>query len=73
MRQVKIGDEVQYLNWRGSCRTAIVESIEICRIGEKYGTPVSSCDIGQHCNGTIGLSDNHWCYFDQVKQITKAK
>ena len=71
MRNVKIGDEVLYVPWSGPNRTAIVVNIEICRIGEKYGNSVSSCDIDQHSNGTLTLSNNHWCYFDQVIQVIK--
>ena len=69
MKQVKVGDEVLYVPYNGSQKTAIVMKIEICRIGEKYGNSVNSCDIDQHSNGTITLSDHHWCYFDQVKQV----
>ena len=69
MKQVKIGDEVLYVPYNGSQITAIVVNIEICRIGEKYGDSVNSCDIDQHSNGTITLSNHHWCYFDQIKQV----
>lgn len=71
MRKVRIGDEVAYMTWRGIEKSATVEKIEICRIGEKEGTIVNCCDIDLHCNGTITLSNNHWCYFDQIIRVTK--
>jgi hypothetical protein len=69
MKHVKVGDEELYVPYNGSQKTAIVMKIEICRIGEKYGNSVNSCDIDQHSNGTITLSNHRWCYFDQVKQV----
>ena len=38
MKQVKIGDEVLYVPYNGSQKTAIVVNIEICRIGESTAT-----------------------------------
>lgn len=72
MMKLSIGDEVVYRPWaKEPIRTAEVLSIEICKPGEKYGRSVKSCDLDKHENGTIVLSDNHWCYFDQVKRIIK--
>ena len=72
MMKLKIGDQVTYRPWaKEPIRTAEVLSIEICKPGEKYGRSVKSCDLDKHENGTIVLSDNHWCYFDQVKRIIK--
>ena len=59
MKQVKIGDEVLYVPYTGSQKNAIVVNIEICRIGEKYGNSVNCCDIDQHSNGKITLSNHH--------------
>jgi hypothetical protein len=69
MRQVKIGDEVKYVTFSSPTRIAIIEEIEICKRGEKNGRSVNSCDLEQHLNGTITLSDGHWAYFDQIKQV----
>ena len=72
MMKLKIGDQVTYRPWgKEPNRTAEVLSIEICKEGEKDGRSVKSCDLDKHDNGTIVLSDNHWCYFDQVKRIIK--
>ena len=73
MKKVKIGDEVLYTLWTGPERRAQVVKIEICEPGEKYGYPVTSCDIDSHTNGVLDLSDNHWCYFDQVKKVLTTK
>lgn len=70
--KVKIGDEVLYTLWTGPKRRAIVTGIEICKPNEKYGNSVKSCDLDSHCNGVLDLSDNHWCYFDQVKEVLTA-
>ncbi len=73
MKKVKVGDKVIYKPWHGANRTAIVEEIEICKQeGEKSGRSVNSCDLDRHSNGVISLSDNHWCYFDQIKTIIKS-
>lgn len=71
MRQIKIGDTISYTPWTGPNRTAIVEEIEICKAGQKEGRSVDSCNIDLHENGVISLSDHHWCYFDQVKNVIK--
>ena len=69
MKQVKIGDEVMYATFSSPTGTAIIEGIEICKRGEKHGRSVLNCDLDYHSNGVISLSDGHWCYFDQVKQV----
>ena len=69
MKIVKIGDEVMYTTFSSPTRTAIIEKIEICKRGEKQGRSVLSCDLDCHSNGVISLSDGHWCYFYQVKQV----
>lgn len=72
MMKLSIGDQVVYRPWgKEPIRTAEVLSIEICKAGEKDGRSVKNCDLDKHENGTIVLSDNHWCYFDQVKRIIK--
>ena len=72
MMKLRIGDKVVYRPWgKEPIRSAEVISIEICKEGEKDGRSVRNCDLDKHRNGTIVLSDNHWCYFDQVKRIIK--
>ena len=69
MKKVKIGDEVMYATFSSPTRIAIIEGIEISKRGEKHGRSVLSCDLDRHLNGVISLSDGHWCYFDQIKQV----
>lgn len=72
MMKLSVGDQVTYRPWgKEPIRTADVLSIEICKPGEKDGRSVKSCDLDKHENGVLTLSDNHWCYFDQVKRIIK--
>ena len=72
MMKLSIGSQITYRPWgKEPIRTAEVLSIEICKEGEKDGRSVKSCDLYKHEYGTIVLSDNHWCYFDQVKRIIK--
>ena len=73
MKKLKIGDEVQYAPWTGPNRTARVERIETCRIGEKYGTSVQSADLETQKNGVVDLNDGHWAFFDQIIRIIKPK
>ena len=69
MRKVRIGDEVTYCLWGSKeNRTATVKDIEICKVGEKYGRSVSEVNIDVHY-GVLDLSDDHWCFFDQVRTI----
>ena len=71
MKQVTIGDEVLYVSYIGPERKAVVENIEICRPGEKYGNCVISCDLDRH-QGVVTLNNHHWCYFDQIIKVTKS-
>lgn len=68
MRKLKVGDTVIVKQWDGTTTQAEVLSIEICAQGEKYGRSVKSCNLDAHKNGTLDLSNNHWCYFDQVTE-----
>ena len=73
MRQVKIGDQVEYETWSVTNRKATIKIIEICKWGEKNGRSVKSCDLDCDLNIILILSDNHWCYIEQVKRIIKTK
>ena len=67
--KVKVGDKVSYHLWGDTGnRTATIQGIEICKEGRKNGRPVSKCDISKH-HGVVDLSDGHWCYFYQVKEV----
>ena len=69
---IKVGDFITYKTWHGSNRSAIVEDIEICKPGKKYGRKVNRCDISKHSNGTLCLSDSSWCYFYQIIAINSV-
>ena len=74
MRKLKNGDLVTYSTWSGtSPKNARVESIEICKLGSKYGRKVNSCDLDWWYNGVIGLDNGHWIYFYQVRKIYPKK
>ena len=65
--KVKIGDKIRHSLFGGEILTGIVEDIQICRQGEKEGRSVKSADVSKH-HGIIDLQE-HWCYFDQVKEV----
>ena len=67
-RRLKVGDTIVFSVFSGERHTAEVQSMEICKDGEKYGRDVRSCDIDKH-HGVVSLSDDRWCYFYQVKRI----
>ena len=71
MRKIKIGTTVTAKLFGEEIVTGKIEHIEICKVGEKYGRPVNSCDIDKHSNGTVCLDCNRWCYFDQIIKIEK--
>ncbi len=66
--KIKIGDKIRHSLFGGQVLTGIVEDIQICRQGEKFGRSVKSCDVSKH-HGVLDLDNGHWCYFDQVKQV----
>lgn len=73
MRKLKIGDVVTYTLFDNEeLHTGVVNGIEICREGMKYGRFVRSCDLDKHKNGIVCMP-MHWCYFDQVKSIKSRK
>lgn len=73
MRQVKIGDQIEYSTWSIPGRKATVKVIEICKHGEKDGRSVDSCDLDSSPDIILTLSDGHWCYSDQVERVIKSE
>ena len=70
--KVKIGDTIQYRKWGDIQPTeAIIEGIEVCKAGTKYGRQVTKCDLSKHQEVVLDLSDDHWCYKEQVVDIIK--
>jgi hypothetical protein len=67
-KRIKIGTKVTARLFGGRMVTGVVDSIEKCKIGEKYGTPVSSAPFGAG-NYTFGLDCGNWCYGDQIRTI----
>lgn len=72
---LKVGDKVM---WSGSwgkdpAKEAIVEDIELCEVGKKYGRPVSSVAwegvLNRSVNVTVSLDNGHWAYGYQLKPI----
>lgn len=66
---ITIGTEIMYHTYSGPSTRAKVTNIQICKVGEKWGREVSKCDYKRHRNGTVCLSDDHWCYFDQIERV----
>jgi hypothetical protein len=75
MSKLKIGDKVI---WRGAWGTeppkeAIVESIQLCAVGSKYGKTVQSVDWKTVRGGNRGiivdLDNGHWAYGTQLTEI----
>ena len=73
MNKIKIGDIVSAQLFGGKKVTGAIESIEVCRSGEKYGKSVSTCDLSKHPNGVIELDCGNWCYFNQIKKSINGK
>jgi hypothetical protein len=68
---LRIGDTVM---WRGGFgseapKEAIVESIELCRAGEKYGDSVSSVDWSKKDRIVVDLNNGHWAKGHQISPI----
>ena len=70
---LKIGDKVM---WRGAwgkdpAEEAIIDGIELCPVGAKYGDAVESVSWNDVKNGNVvvSLDNGHWAYGHQIKQI----
>jgi len=77
MSRLKIGDKVI---WRGAWgkeapKEAIVEEIELCANGSKYGKTVKSVDWATIEKGnrsiTVSLDNGHWAYGNQLSPMKK--
>ena len=75
MSRLKIGDKVM---WRGGFgveqpKEAIIEGIELCGVGSKYGKTVQSVDWetirGGNRSVTVNLDNGHWAYGNQLEEI----
>lgn len=72
MRMLNVGDVISYRPYGNMMAIADkVTSIEICKPGMKYGREVTSCDLDKHSNVVITVSNNHWCYKDQLIDINQ--
>lgn len=71
MKILSIGDKIAYKLAGEPRKEALVEGIEICKAGNKYGRATNMCDLHKHKNGVVSLSDGHWCYFEQIRSIEK--
>jgi hypothetical protein len=66
-----VGDKVM---WRGgfggeSPKEAIVESIELCKSGSKYGDSVNSVDWSKKDRIVVDLDNGHWARGYQISPI----
>ena len=53
----------------GPVAVAVVQSIEKCAEGEKYGDEVDAISSVEH--GTLDLSDGRWAYVSQVMGVVR--
>lgn len=72
---LKIGDKVM---WRGAWgseppKEVIIESIQLCPVGSKYGKEIKSCKWETVEKGKIivCLTNGHWAYGYQISRIVK--
>lgn len=71
-KSVKVGTKIKHTLFGGGSYEGVVESIEKCKDGEKYGRMVSSMSMEKRSsNYVLGLDNGHWCYGDQVLSIVK--
>ena len=72
---LKVGDKVMWLgSWgKDTAKEAIVEDIELCKNGQKYGSPVTTVAwegvLNRTVNITVNLDNGHWAYGYQLKPI----
>ena len=67
-KRIKVGTKIRHKLFGGDICEGVVESIEKCKMGEKYGTTVSSAPMGAG-NYVLCLDNGHWCYGDQAISI----
>jgi hypothetical protein len=68
---LKIGDKVM---WRGGFgndapKEAVVESIELCKAGEKYGNSVDEVSWDKKNRIVVDLNNGHWARGSQISPI----
>lgn len=68
---LKVGDTVM---WRGSFgsdapKKAVVEGIELCRSGEKYGEPVDEVAWTDKDKIVVDLDNGHWAKGHQISPL----
>lgn len=67
---VKVGTRISHTLFGGGRYDAVVESIEKCPNGLKYGKVVSSMNMEERSrNYILDLNNGHWCYGSQVLEI----
>lgn len=67
--KINVGDSVSYTTFSGHTGAGVIENIQVCEAGEKYGYEVPSADLQETPEGTLCLSDGHWCYFSQIQRL----
>ena len=68
MAKLSVGDKVM---WRGGFgndapKEATITSIELCKVGEKYGMSVSSAEWSQKDRIVVDLDNGHWARGHQL-------
>jgi hypothetical protein len=70
---LNVGDKVM---WRGSFgsespKEVVVEGIELCKPGEKYGMSVTQVDWSKKDRIVVDLDNGHWAKGHQISPIKK--
>ena len=58
-KRIKTGMKIRHRLFGGEICVGVVESIEKCKPGEKYGKPVASAPVGAG-NYVLCLDNGHW-------------
>ncbi len=72
-KSVKVGTKIKHYLFGGTICEGVVQSIEKCENGSKYGRIISSMPMENRSRSYVLDVDNgHWCYGDQVISIVKG-
>lgn len=73
-KSVKVGTKIKHTLFGGGSYEGVVNGIEKCKDGEKYGNPISSMSMDKRSrNYVLDLDNGHWCYGDQVLSVVSSK
>ena len=69
---VKVGTKIKHTLFGGTICEGVVNGIEKCKYGEKYGKAVKTMKMSDKSRCyVLDIDNGHWCYGDQVVEIIK--